>query len=276
MYIALDIGGTNIRIAFKRDLTTNSIDLLKKNNINNCYTKDMEYIINCIKENSNGENIKGISCSVAGTPSQDRKSFTPRNLSGWLNMPFILDLENNFHCKIVMENDTYMSALGESVYGNNTNHDFLYVTWGTGISFASVKYIDNKTNIYMFEGGHQIIDWSYNNRLCGCGQRGCAEAYIGGGNILKYYGKEPKNLSDTEWNEITDNAAKAIMNAIIFQPSNLIVFGGGIALNNQNRLEDIKELISGRLKIVPVPDIQLTSLGDNVGLLGGFSSFIYK
>ncbi|CAM9394447.1 unnamed protein product, partial [Discosporangium mesarthrocarpum] len=60
------------------------------------------------------------------------------------------------------------------------------LTLGTGIGMGLVSdgHVLNGAN-GLIEGGHMIVDSSPNARLCGCGQRGCLEAYASASAVAK-------------------------------------------------------------------------------------------
>lgn len=270
MYIALDLGGTQIRIAASETKDTPSLNTVRKFSIKNKYQDDLQAIISTINELRNGKDIAGIGCGFPGVISEDKKSIVRApNLSDWIGKSFSLDLERAFKCRVWMENDQTIAALGEATYGYGKDKGFVYITWGTGFAGAKVTQSNGQIQVRQFEAGHQILEWE-NGKLCGCGQKGCAEAYIGGGNIEKYYQKDPHYLTNEEWDEVFNHLANTLLNVIVFNPTTLIVLGGGIAIHKKENLEEIKVKVQERLRIFSMPEIQVTSLDDNVGLYGAF------
>jgi len=79
----------------------------------------------------------------------------------------------------IITNDANAAAVGEEKYGAAKGmKGFIEITLGSGV--GSGIYIDGKV-LYGHDGfagelGHIGID-RYNGRLCGCGKRGCLEAY---------------------------------------------------------------------------------------------------
>lgn len=271
MYIALDIGGTNIRITATDTLAAPVLQIVKKIPAVNDYTQDLVHIISGIYEIANGKTIQGIGCGFPGTFSEDKKTIlVAPNLSDWNNKQFVVDLEREFNCEVLLENDDTISALGEAIYGYGKGNNFVYVTWGTGFGGANVEQKYGQVVVKQFEAGHQIVSWE-DGRLCGCGQSGCAEAYVGGGNIEKYSQKKVSELSKDEWDAVIDHLVNALINIVVFYPTNLIVIGGGVAINQRGKAKEIEEKIKQRLRIYPSPKIHITELGDELGLLGAFA-----
>jgi len=271
MYIALDIGGTNVRIAATENLTSPSFAAVKKIPTTNNYSEDLENIVNGISELVNGKDVEGIGCGFPGTFSDDKKTIlVAANVTDWNNKQFVVDLEKAFVCPVRIENDDSISAFGEAIYGYGKERDFVYITWGTGFGGADVKQKDGKVTVRQFEAGHQIIGWE-NGRLCGCGQTGCAEAYIGGGNLEKYYKKKVNELDAKEWEGVLDHFAHALVNVVAFYPTKLIIIGGGVAINNKEKAQEIENKIKERIRIYPAPKVCITELGDDLGLMGAFA-----
>ena len=271
MYTALDIGGTTIRIAATHDITSPSTFQVRKIPATNNYEKDLDSIVKAVRELAGEEVINGIGCGFPGTFSEDKKTIlVAPNLSNWNNKRFVEDLEDTFDCKVFMENDDAISALGEAVYGYGKGKDFVYVTWGTGFGAADVKPQNGQITIKQFEAGHQIIVWE-NGRQCGCGQTGCAEAYSGGGNIEKNYKKKVSELNAEQWEEILNHVANALVNVIAFYSTQLIIIGGGVAINNKEKQKKIESNIRDRIRIYPAPEVHITELGDDLGLIGAFA-----
>jgi len=271
MYIGIDIGGTNIRIVGSKTLENPSLSNAVKLTVVNNYDKDLQSIVSSITEFANGDTIDAIGCGIPATFSDDKQTvLIAPNLPSWNNKNFVSDLENAFHCKVSMENDDTISALAEAKYGHGIGKDFVYITWGTGFGGAKVEQTNGKVQVNQFEAGHQIIQWE-NGRLCGCGQTGCAEAYVGGGNIEKYYYKKADELTSEEWDEVTIHLANTLLNIIVFNPTNLIILGGGVAINQKDKVEIAKKKIEERLKIFSTPEILVTQLGDELGLYGALA-----
>ena len=87
-----------------------------------------------------------------------------------------------------LTNDANAAALGEMVYGVARGmKNFIVITLGTGVGSGIV--IDGKL-LYGHDGfagelGHCKIDHSGNGRLCGCGQKGCIEAYASATGVAR-------------------------------------------------------------------------------------------
>lgn len=274
MYIAVDIGGTNIRVAFSTDVTDISSNIKRHTNvpITNDYNTDLANLLKAILAIHDHEQHKlsGVAVGLPGVIDQNGTIVVGANIHGWVGHKLETDLEQALGCKVFIENDDTIAAYGEAKFGFGKDKDFIYHTWGTGFGGAKVEQTSGNTNVRQFEAGHHIIEWN-NGRLCGCGQTGCAEAYIGGGNIQKYYGKPANELSEQEWDTVLEHLAQTLLNTLMFNPASLIILGGGIAINQKDRVSVIKEKLQRRLTVYPMPQVEITEHGDDLGLFGAFA-----
>ena len=268
MYIAIDIGGTNVRITSSKSIEQPFLGDSRRFGVRNDYGEVLRLIVQGISDLAGNQPIMGIGCCFAGTLNQSKDTILAApNISDWVGRPLAQDLKSEFHCKVVMENDAACAALGEAVYGLGKERDFLFLIWGTGVGGAAVTHTASGIQVEPMEPGHSILVWE-NGRQCGCGQTGCAETYLGGANVEKYLGKTTAALTDEEWTPLQEYMAHTIINALTMQFKPLIVFGGGVAINQWTRLARVEDMVRSRIKIYPAPSIRVTRYGDDAGLLG--------
>ena len=90
--------------------------------------------------------------------------------------------------KCTVTNDANAAAQGEMIDGSARGmKNFIVITLGTGVGSGIVT--DGKL-LYGHDGfagelGHCKVDYSGNGRLCGCGQRGCIEAYASATGVAR-------------------------------------------------------------------------------------------
>ncbi len=88
--------------------------------------------------------------------------------------------------RTLITNDANAATIGEMVYGNAKGmKDFIMITLGTGLGSG---FVANGEMIYGHDGfagefGHIIVE--RNGRECGCGRRGCLEAYVSATGIKR-------------------------------------------------------------------------------------------
>ncbi len=95
-------------------------------------------------------------------------------------------LGKHFNTPVSVGNDVEVAALGESLFGSGLNfNNFVCVFVGTGIGAGIVQNGRMYTGLSGTAGevGHMIIQAG--GRLCGCGSRGCLEAYASRTAITK-------------------------------------------------------------------------------------------
>ena len=97
---------------------------------------------------------------------------------GWQDVNFAGIMKEMTGVPIFLANDANAAAYAEALWGVGANYRSLVaITIGTGVGGGIV--IDGKiwegTNGFAAEMGHMMID--IDGRSCGCGRRGCLEAY---------------------------------------------------------------------------------------------------
>ena len=105
--------------------------------------------------------------------------FDPPNMKAWHNVPVRQFIADTFQKPTAFQNDANAAALGESWVGAGRGlRSLVLFTLGTGIGGGIVldgRVIEGEHS-HGGELGHIKIEMT-NPRLCGCGQRGCLEAY---------------------------------------------------------------------------------------------------
>ena len=113
---------------------------------------------------------------------------------------------------VAMTNDANAAAMGEMTYGVARGmKDFIMITLGTGVGSGIVI---NGQVVYGCDGfagelGHVIMDRSGKGRLCGCGRKGCLEAYCSATGVARTAREmletteRPSLLRDMDPKEIT-------------------------------------------------------------------------
>jgi glucokinase len=108
------------------------------------------------------------------------------NLAWKGRIEFVKLMEDQFHLPILVTNDANAAALGEMLFGDAGElKNFVMITLGTGLGSGLVV---NGDIIYGHDGfagelGHVLV---YDHgRQCGCGKRGCLEAYVSATGIKR-------------------------------------------------------------------------------------------
>ncbi|MDZ4726149.1 MAG: ROK family protein [Leptospira sp.] len=199
--VGVDIGGGSIKSgvydAFGAELKHNTVV------IPNTLTNDtfLEAVNHSISPLVQEFSISGIGIGSPG-PLDNEKGILieSANMQTLHNVKIKSFLESKYNLPVLYENDANCAALGEAIFGTYKNSSSLLIlTLGTGLGGGFV----NEGKLYSgFQGngieiGHMtaVIDGA----LCGCGQKGCVEAYFSTKGFLARY-KELTNvtLSDAE------------------------------------------------------------------------------
>ncbi|MEO8971621.1 MAG: ROK family protein [Ktedonobacteraceae bacterium] len=133
-----------------------------------------------------GTSITAIGIGAAGQIDRKAGIVVDAPNLGVKNMPLGDILGKQFSVPVAVANDVEVAALGEYIYGAGQGFsNFVCVFVGTGIGSGIVQNGHMYTGLTGTAGevGHMVID-AY-GRICGCGSRGCLEAYASRTAITK-------------------------------------------------------------------------------------------
>ncbi|MDO9546816.1 MAG: ROK family protein [Pelolinea sp.] len=276
MYIAIDIGGTNMRIALVDISGGETIVKLESHRVPQDYSIGIEKLSGYISTLSKGQNIQGVGACFPGIIDKNGMVSTANNLPDWAMKPIKETLQERFSVPVKLVHDAQGAAIGEALFGAGKGYDrFVYFIWGTGIGASDVKKIDEKQYfMFSFENGHHIMDWD--GKQCNCGQKGCPEAYLGGDMLCEYFGSDMEDISDDDprWDFVVQKAAQVVLNTLIFHPVDLFIFSGGVINRRPFLLDRIRPIMQQRLEMFPIPEMVLAQKGDQSALFGCAGSFL--
>lgn len=299
IYCGVDIGGTNIVIGFF-DEKINLINSLEYPTPNKeVESKIPESISNAILKyfkNNNLEikNLLGIGISIPGPVKEKRILKTP-NIKFPKNFDMIKALENDFpKTNITLANDANLAAYGEYKVRGLIKNNMIMITLGTGVGGGIIingKIIEGMHGC-AGELGHIKVE-NDENRLCGCGNKGCLETHSGGVGLVNYAkevikdnktvlkkdnltvksiidaAKESDPIAKRLLNDFVINLAVTIANLSVILDPDLFVIGGGIANAGSYLLEKIETEFKkhARFNLADTP-IELAQLGGLAGIYG--------
>lgn len=274
MYLLFDIGGTKMRIATSGD----GVSLQEVKNFDSP-EKFVDAVSIFLEYKS--ESYEKVVGSLAGVLSKD-KSLLLRspNLPNWVDIPIKNRLEELFETQVILENDAALAGLGEATYGVGREKDIIaYITISTGVGGARIvdKRIDAHT--WGFEPGNQIIDadltiWPESIKINSDDiTQGSIESYVSGMALQNRFGKPASEVKDKEvWGEVEKLLAVCLNNVICFWSPEIVIFGGGLVLEDAVSLENITSKLEGIFKASPeIPEIKKAVLNDKSGLYGALS-----
>lgn len=150
---------------------------------------------------------------------------------GWRDVPMADALQARLNLPVVMGNDANLAALGEYYYGVGRGQvrGLVMITLGTGIGGGVVltrhqiqgnAYWDGGVLLVGLGGGagelgHAIIDFA--GPRCGCGARGCVEAYAQRDAIIELAREAMRRNPDSLLNTLTEGDPAKITPALVSQ-----------------------------------------------------------
>lgn len=221
------------------------------------------------------------------------------NLEGWVNIPLGERLSEGLGRRVKIHNDANAATWGEFIGGAGREaHSIVMYTLGTGVGGGLV--IDGRLwtgpDDTAGELGHICI--IPDGRKCGCGARGCLEAYASATAVARLArealekGRET-SLSKYAIDEITAHrvdheadagdevaieilkqtghylglAAAAMVNAL---NPDMVIYGGGMTQAKSWLFPEIEKQIRERCFDAPAARVKLIAaeLGDDAGIIG--------
>lgn len=278
MYVGVDIGGTTARAsAFSTLESTNELSRIEfrvTKYPNGSFRQDFDKLEQaCEQLAAQYGPIEGIGLALAGRVNAARTSLTAAgNLGHWVAQLVVHMLSKRFGCRVALGNDAEAAALAEAYYGCGQECDFWFIIWGSGVGGCLVRYINGVAQPFAGELGHQKVSPD-SDKLCGCGQYGCLEAYCGGTGIAKRqrFGVPAKDLTPDQWADVVRWMKIGIRNVVTTQPVPRVVFGGGISEKQSHLLDELERLLKEELRIVEAPDIRLSDFGARAGTIGALA-----
>ncbi len=245
--------------------------------------KGLALLMSMAHEVAGSDRVVAIGASAGGPLDWRSGVISPLHQPQWRGVPLAQLFATEFGCPLRVEVDTDAAALAEFASATSGKPiqptRLLYVTISTGVGGGFI--VDGQ--IYRGhdgthpEVGHHAIRWRMNHGdpralHCSCGATDCLESLVSGSAIRALYGKPAEELSEAEWNEVGFNLGQGLRNmAVILAPS-VIVLGGGVAFGGGERLlREARQVMNDGLRLVPAPEVQLSSLGYDTALRGAIS-----
>ncbi len=248
--------------------------------------------------------IGGVGIGVPGVLDLERglTLFLP-NLSGtWPKVPLRNTIAEAVNIPVALLNDVRSITFGEWKFGAGQGVDTMACfAIGTGVGGGLV--INRQLHLGIGgtggELGHQTID--FNGPLCGCGNRGCLEAYASGPAIASMGMKAVVQGRTTLIGELVDYDVNRITPDVIAQAAALgdeisqiiiaeaglyigiaaanicvsvgprkIVIAGGVSRIGDPLLDPIRHTIRERVTVMPIEEVEVVqaTLGDDAEVIG--------
>jgi glucokinase len=307
IFVGIDLGGTNVKIG----CFDSQLKLIYKTAAATKADMGPETVVDRIAattEKSLADNalsreaIQAVGIGAPGPSKLDEGIIIASpNMPLFKNVPLRKMISDRFGKPAVLENDANAACWGEYVVGAGKGvKDMVFFTLGSGIGGGIISngQLVHGAAFNAAELGHMII--YPDGRLCGCGQKGCAEAYASASSTAKRAqeaveaGAESslkkvldekgeitaKNVyehlkaGDALAKKITDETAKVLailcINVLHATGPKRIVFAGGMIAAGDillNRIKDYFNKYIWTLKKEPV-EICFANLGEDAGITG--------
>ena len=311
--VGIDVGGTSIKGATIRDggeiLHRFSVPMDKTLSPEETVGQLCNLVNETINNNKYDEKIVGIGIGIPGTFNKETGVIVNcPNLPTWAGFNLKEFIQNKCHLYVKLVNDADAAALAEAKYGVGKQYEYvLMITLGTGVGGGIVinKNLYNGNLGMGAELGHMIIE--LDGRECGCGRKGCFEAYASATALIKdtkaAMDKYPDSLmheladengkvdariafmaeakGDKAAKEVIDNYVKYLSEGLlsycnILRP-NIIVLSGGVANEGENLIGRVRKYMEEHnygMKKAPKVEIAQASVGYDAGKIGAAALFL--
>jgi predicted NBD/HSP70 family sugar kinase len=278
MNVAIDLGGTNTRIAAYKGLKPESILGKQRIKTSQSYEDTLNELVKTIANLTNGKSINNIVISHAGVINRELNMVTSAsNLPSYANKPLALSLRKEFGAEVIVENDVVVASLGQFQWGmhNMDIKNFVYATVSTGYAATNIRKVGNSLLIKPIEMGHNMI--IADKKICSCGQVDCFEIYVGGKSISDRFVKDAEKIDDLRiWEESIDYLAVSFANLIRYFSPDMITIGGGIINGNDYVREKIELELKKQIRHDLLPRLRVSEFEDEIGLIGGLALISLK
>jgi len=309
-YIGCDLGGTNLRAAIV-DVENGSIvyqmsiPTLARDGHDALMTRMAGLFLQIIEwAGMKKEEIGGIGIGVPGVLDLEKGEtlFLPNLPGTWPHVPLGDTITKLTGLPTVLLNDVRSITNGEWRFGAGRGVDTVAVfAIGTGIGGGLV--INGQLHLGIGgtggELGHMTID--YSGPTCGCGNKGCLEAFASGPAIAAMGMKAVTQGLTTRIGEICDYDLNRITPELIARAAEAgdqiameiyeragfylgiaaanicvaigprrIIIGGGVAQVGDLLLNPIRRTLRERVTVMPIEQVEVvqSQLGDNAGVIG--------
>lgn len=239
----------------------------------------------------------GIACAGPLDPNEG-VLLDPTNFSGaggsWGRVPLADILSKGLKRKVILENDAAAAILAEvwkGLKGETRNAMILTLGTGLGTAFVTNGELVRGGQHQHTEAGHMIIRAGDTSAPCGCGQFGCAEAFLSGRSFA-YRGRKKLGIDIIDAPQIAGRAregdpaaialfeeysellAVALHNYIVLFYPQVVVFTGSFAAAHdlflKNAEKKLAKMLTRRNKVMNLmPKLLISKLENQAGLLGG-------
>lgn len=243
--------------------------------------------------------VAGVGISCGGPLNRADGILTgPLHLPGWIDVPIVAMVEEEFGVPAALENDATAAALGEYRYGaGRGSSTMVYLTLSTGVGGGAV--IAGRLHLGAAgnggEFGHLLV--RSGGRRCLCGRRGCLEIYASGTSIaarardavaergaastlariddlraehVSAAAQAGDPLAVELWTETTDLLASALTDLVNILEPDVVVLGGGVTRAGAILLDPVRRAVlrDAMPPAAAAVRVEIAELGDVVCVVG--------
>lgn len=308
VYAGIDLGASYVR-AIVGDETGEELATSRRETPQGPTGNDVtEGILDTLREATGNAGVEPAALSAVGIGSIGPLDLSAGGLGSPANLPDtieqiplvepISDLAETE--EVYLHNDAIAGVIGERFHSDRNPDDMVYLTISTGIGAGVCVdgHVLSGWDGNAGEIGHATLD-PEGTMTCGCGQDGHWEAYASGENIPRYVREYYRSgdwetdmpvmdddftapalfeyagddeFADAFIDRLARFNAMGVANIIHAYAPLVIYIGGAVAENNPELVvEKIRERLP-EMVFVNMPEIKLTTLGDDVVLEGGLAS----
>jgi len=259
--IGIDLGGTNIAVG----LVDEKYNIVARDSVPTQIGRDYDEIIKDMGEvsikllkdnNVSLDEIKYVGIGAPGVLDNENGIATDNSNFHWQNYPIRQKLQKYIDKPIYLGNDANVAAWAEYISGcGKGTKNFLMLTLGTGVGGGIIL------NGKLHSGSHNIgaeighTTFIAGGNQCGCGNKGCVEAYCSATALIKMAKKDVDKHPDSViakaekinarvvvdaarendeygvklFDEYVSNLAQVCASIINFLDPDVIALGGGVA-----------------------------------------------
>ncbi len=286
--LGVDLGGTHARAAAVNVAQAKLLKVVRRDHTERTPQAVVESVAQALEEVARAVGAPAdapIGVGVAAQLEQDVVAVAP-NL-GWRDVPFGKLLSQRLGRPVRLANDLKSAAWGEFKAGVAKGQTDTFTCFvGSGVGSAQIA------NGRMVWGGHGVAGElghvkvvAEDGRLCGCGERGCLEAYAGGHKLAEWMREEGMSGGPAEletrafegdahakrlWDTASGYLALALANMVTVLNPGYLVLGGGVLTHCPKMYRRVVDTVAQRSVAVARRGLKvgLAELGDDAGVMG--------
>jgi len=193
-YVGLDVGGTTMKAAVVDDAGKAFLSVVMDTNTADGQDVGLETMCETIRRAMAAAKLTLADIAAIGVATPGLGDIRagviidPPNLKPWKDVPVRDHIAKAFGKPTAYQNDANAAAVGEFwVGGGRGTRSMVLFTLGTGVGGGIIvdgRVIEGEHS-HGGELGHLRIDLPDRGRLCGCGSRGCLEAYASASAVTR-------------------------------------------------------------------------------------------